>query len=177
MKMRKLWYVIAIAALAACTEDTATDPLVLPVLLSSHGHAHAPTMFRTQLTGSAEVPPNDSRARGHAMFRLSADGTELHYTLVVANILNVTQAHIHVGPPTGTGDVVAWLYPAAPPSQLIEGRSSGVLGEGVITDASLVGPLAGMTLEDLLEEIMEGNAYVNVHTQQIGAGEIRGQLD
>jgi hypothetical protein len=69
------------------------------------------------------------------------------------------------------------LPPAAPPPQLIEGRSSGVLGEGVITDASLVGPLAGMTLEDLLEEIMEGNAYVNVHTQQIGAGEIRGQLD
>jgi len=36
--------------------------------------------------------------------------------------------------------------------------------------------LAGMTLRDLLNEIKDGNAYVNVHTTQNPAGEIRGQL-
>ena len=43
-------------------------------------------------------------------------------------------------------------------------------------ESELVGPLAGMTLDDLILAILENRAYVNVHTEQFGAGEIRGQL-
>jgi hypothetical protein len=39
-----------------------------------------------------------------------------------------------------------------------------------------VGQLAGATLADLVEHIVAGNAYVNVHTSQFPAGEIRGQI-
>jgi hypothetical protein len=74
------------------------------------------------------------------------------------------------------GPVVAWLYPAAPPSVLIPGRFQGVLAAGVITEANLVGPLAGQTLGDLIERMEAGETYVNVHTLNYPAGEVRGQI-
>jgi hypothetical protein len=86
-------------------------------------------------------------------------------------------AHIHLGPVGETGPVVVWLYPDGPPPQEIPGRFDGVLAEGTITSENLVGPLAGATLADLIDEIQAGNAYVNVHTVQNPPGEIRGQID
>lgn len=53
---------------------------------------------------------------------------------------------------------------------------SGILVEGTATADDLVGPLAGSTLDDLIEEINNGNTYVNVHTVQNRPGEIRGQI-
>jgi hypothetical protein len=32
------------------------------------------------------------------------------------------------------------------------------------------------TMEDAMQAILNGNSYVNIHTQQFPAGEIRGQL-
>jgi len=132
--------------------------------------------FRAQLNGESEVHEVVTRARGQAHFQLANDGSSISFKLIVANIENVTMAHIHLAPAGVNGPVVVWLYPFGPPPQLIEGRFNGVLAEGVITDDSLTGPLAGATLDDLLDEIRSGNAYVNVHTSQYGAGEIRGQI-
>jgi hypothetical protein len=132
--------------------------------------------FRAHLSGREEVPPVDTRAQGQAIFQLSEDGTELHYMLIVANIQNVTMAHIHLAPAGVNGPVVAWLYPAGPPPQLIPGRVNGVLARGTITDADVVGLLAGTGVEGLLDAIEAGNTYVNVHTSQFPPGEIRGQI-
>jgi hypothetical protein len=136
--------------------------------------------FVAKLNTAEEVPEPSNFNRnpqGLAKFQLSKDGTELHYKLIVANIENVMMAHIHGPAPVGdTAGVVAWLYPSGPPPQLIEGRFSGVLAEGVITDADLVGNLAGQTVADLVAMIQDGDAYVNVHTQQNPPGEIRGQI-
>ncbi|MDH3290993.1 MAG: CHRD domain-containing protein [Gemmatimonadota bacterium] len=118
----------------------------------------------------------DSKGRGVAMFQLSHDGTMLRYRLNVANIENVLMAHIHIAPAGANGPVAVWLYPSGPPPQLLPGRFQGVLATGTITDANLVGPLAGMTLADLVT-MLDGNmAYVNVHTHQHPGGEIRGQI-
>jgi hypothetical protein len=132
--------------------------------------------FLARLNGDEEVPAVDTRARGQAIFQLSQDGTELQYKLIVANIENVTMAHIHIAPAGANGPVTAWLYPPGPPPQLIPGRSNGVLADGVITADNLVGPLAGQTLSDLLALLRSGDTYVNVHTSQWPAGEIRGQI-
>lgn len=126
--------------------------------------------------GSQEVPAADTRARGQAFFKLSKDGSELDYRLTVANLHNVAQAHIHVGEAGVNGSIVAWLYPDAPPAQLIEGRSSGVLAEGTITADDLVGLSAGQPLSALINLMMGEEAYVNVHTSQFPGGEIRGQI-
>lgn len=133
--------------------------------------------FRTHATAAEEVPSNDSRAQGQAIFQLNEDGTELHYKLIVANIQDVSAAHIHLAPRGVNGGVVAWLFPPSPPGQLLPGRTQGILEQGAITDADVVGPLEGAGLPGLLEEMLAGNTYVNVHTSELPGGEIRGQID
>jgi len=165
----------------------APDTISVPVQFESAptmAGAHAPVSpsgvpenSRTHLSGDEEVPANDSRAQGQAIFQLSRDGTALSYKLIVANVENVTQAHIHRAAAGVNGGIVVWLYPSAPPAQLIPGRSQGPLAAGVITQASLVGTLAGQPLSALLDEMRAGNTYVNVHTSQFPPGEIRGQID
>jgi hypothetical protein len=131
--------------------------------------------FRAHLSG--DEAGADTLAQGQAIFQFSKDGDELSYKLIVANIENVTMAHIHVAPPgEPNGPPVLWLYPDGPPPQLIEGRSDGVLAERTVKENALVGPLDGMTFEDLKMAIVEGRAYVNVHTSQYPPGEIRGTI-
>jgi hypothetical protein len=154
--------------------------LLLIALLAATGvaaFADAPDRaFEARLSGSEEVPPVVTEAWGHAVFNLSNGGTELRYRVIVHNIEDVLMAHIHLGATGENGPVVVWLYPYMPPPQLIEGRFDGVLGKGAITADDLVGDLAGMDLEDLLDEMRAGNTYVNVHTVANPGGEIRGQI-
>jgi hypothetical protein len=112
------------------------------------------------------------------VFKLSDDGSALHYTLIASNIENVLQAHIHlrVNADAGTGGIVVWLYPDGPPAMLIPGRHDGVLAEGTITSANLVNALAGKEISDLVAALDSGLAYVNVHTTLNQPGEIRGNL-
>lgn len=183
MRTRFIAVLIASAVAGACS-DSPTPPLQpstvsVPVQFDTAMHEGAAHNHRTHLTGDAERPtPNDSKGQGQAIFQVSEDGSSIHYKLIVANIQNVTQAHIHCcANAEGTAGVVAWLYPSGPPAQLIPGRSQGILGEGVITQASLVGSLAGQPLSALLDAINNGLAYVNVHTSQFPPGEIRGQIE
>lgn len=131
--------------------------------------------FKAHLTGDQEVPPVETNATGQTIFKLSKDGTELQFKLIVANIENVRMAHIHLAASGENGPVVVWLYPSGPPFVELPGKTNGILAEGVIT-GSLVGPLAGGTLDDLISELEAGNAYVNVHTSAYPGGEIRGQI-
>lgn len=153
-------------------------------LTSFDARAAHPVNYSAQLTGREEVPPRDTNATGHATFQFSKDGLSLSYRIVVANINNVTAAHIHLGARTMNGSAVVTLYgPAAPGG----GRKSGVLASGTITGADLTGDLAGHPLADLVMAMDAGNTYVNVHTDDgAGApdtrsgdfpnGEIRGQI-
>ena len=138
--------------------------------------------FVTPLSGAAERPnPIDTLARGVAIFHLSEDGQSLSYQLIASNIENITQAHIHCcAGAEGTAGVSVFLYPDAPPAQLIPGRHDGVLATGTITAEDVLNPPALTGAEDplaaLIEMIQAGQTYVNVHTSQNGPGEIRGQL-
>lgn len=141
--------------------------LALPFAL-----AVAETEFTTHLAGRNEVPPVETNAQGEAILLVSEDGQSISYKLVVANIENITAAHIHLAAEGVNGPVVVPLYNGP----TISGRFQGSLAEGTITAANLTGPLAGMTIADLLAAIEADNAYVNVHTEQNLGGEIRGQL-
>lgn len=137
---------------------------------------HSQRNFRTHLKGDNEVPAVETNAQGQAIFKVSKDGNSIQYKLIVANIENVFMAHIHNAPAGQNGGIVVWLYPSAPPPQLIPGRSQGILAEGTITADNLMGTLAGQTIADLVELIESGEAYVNVHTDQNPGGEVRGQI-
>jgi hypothetical protein len=115
--------------------------------------------FVAHLSGRDEVPSNESLAQGQAIFHLSADGTQLDYRLIAANIDNVVFAHIHLAPAGVNGPVVAFLF----------------------------GPVAGQPLTALVDAMLAGNTYVNAHTNDgvapagtgpgdLPAGEVRGQI-
>jgi hypothetical protein len=144
MRTRVFAVVLAAAvagAAGACSDGPApTQPaaVTVPVQFQTGMHAGEAHNHRTHLTGDNERPvPNDSQAQGQAIFQASEDGSQIQFKLIVANIENVTQAHIHCCANTeGTAGIVVWLYPSAPPAALIPGRSQGVLAEGVITPVS-----------------------------------------
>ena len=148
----------------------------------------------TPLSAEEEVMPagvvNNSNAVGNAVFQLNPDGTELSYKLIVANIDNAFMAHIHRAPAGVNGGIVVWLYPstAVAPGPVGGGRLQGVIAEGTITAANLVGSLAGQPLSALIALIENGEAYVNVHTNDgvaptntgpgdFPGGEVRGQVE
>ncbi|MGH2451279.1 MAG: CHRD domain-containing protein [Candidatus Limnocylindria bacterium] len=131
----------------------------------------------------------ESNARGVAIFRLSEDGSSLSYQLIVANIENVFQAHIHLAPRGVQGPVVVWLYPSTTPGAgpAGGGRIQGVIATGTITSTNFVSDLAGQPMSALVSAMLAGNTYVNVHTNDgvapantgpgdFPAGEIRGQI-
>ena len=132
--------------------------------------------------GSQEVPPRATQGQAQAIFHLSKDGSSLSYKVIASNIENVFMSHIHMAGPGVNGPIVVWLYPStAPmPGPFGAGRTNGVLAEGTITAANLVGPLAGHPLSDLVTAMSTGNAYVNLHTNDgvdgvdTGAGDFPG---
>jgi hypothetical protein len=186
MRIRLVALSCAAVVAAACSDSfSPTQPGAFTVPLQGSGAKPegVPHNFGTHLSGSQEVPGTDSRATGQAVFQMNADGTALTYSLNVANIQNVTQAHIHCGAAGSNGPVALWLYPSAPPAELIPGRTQGPLGAGTATDgdvvtvaASAVCPGGVASLDELAGKLRTGGAYVNVHTTQFPPGEIRGQI-
>jgi hypothetical protein len=57
-----------------------------------------------------------------------------------------------------------------------DGKFSGTLAEGTITERELMGSLMGKSVKDLVKQIKKGHAYLNVHTDKYPNGEIRGQI-
>ncbi|MEC2351799.1 CHRD domain-containing protein [Bacillus toyonensis] len=129
-------------------------------------------MFFAKLRGRNEVPPVETDARGQAFFKLSRDELSLKFKLELFDIENVVVAHLHLGAKGTNGPVVAFLFGPITNPVSIECATF----TGMITQEDLVGPLAGRTLDALVNEITAGNIYINVHTVQHPNGEIRGQL-
>jgi hypothetical protein len=134
--------------------------------------------WSTHANGSGEVPANDSQGQAQAIFRLSEDGTELDFKLIASNITDVTQSHIHCGTPGVNGPVVVFLYGLGPTVS-----PNGILSEGTVTNANVIArpssaacPGGVENLEDVIEKMNSGGAYVNVHTVALPPGEIRGDI-
>lgn len=124
-------------------------------------------------------------AYGEARVSLSRDRSTLHYTLKVSQTATpIFMAHIHLGPKGQNGPVILWLFGDAGSNPLPitlprdDGPFTGEIS-GMLTEADLIPqPSLGLnTFEDVIANLMRGNAYVNVHTQDHPPGEVRGQLD
>jgi hypothetical protein len=195
MEKQELLVVVAAALVAGCTSDkpAPTSYEIRAPLYAMPPHAgQSDFNFNTHLTGDEETPPNASPAQGQAVLRVSDDGASVDFQLIASNIDNITQAHIHCGPPGVAGPIRIWLFPvigtsgtALPPGG---GRHDGVLASGTFHPAGVTCPVvAGNPSMPVLDAIRAGLAYVNVHTNagagvppgpgNFPAGEIRGQLD
>lgn len=142
-------------------------------------------VFKAKLRGEYEVPPVDTKAHGNFVAHINESYDSLWVNFVANSISNVTGAHIHLGGPAENGPAVATLYGPADPG---EGRHNGHLFQGYLTAGDLIGPLEGENLSKLIVEMRDGNAYVNVHTDDgegdtdtgpgdMSSGEIRGQIE
>lgn len=146
--------------------------VVIAALAFAVDSQSAPRSFKAKLSGKELVPAVRTAASGEATFQLTKDGAGLTYKLTVKDIKNVNGAHIHQGKKGTNGPPVVTLFSG--PKK--EGKFSGTLAEGTIADTDLAGSLQGKTIKALIQLIMEGNAYVNVHTDAHPDGEIRGQI-
>jgi Cu/Zn superoxide dismutase len=118
--------------------------------------------FIAVLAGDKEVPANDSKARGVARVRYNFLDDTVDVKVTIANFTNtITGSHIHQAPAGSNGPVVVGLGAAA------AYRQRGKSYHGEFEDLPYNG--------DLLR-LLNGDAYINVHSNVFPGGEIRGQL-
>lgn len=149
--------------------------------LQTSGVAKAEIIGTATLTGADEVPPNDSNATGYATLDLDPDTGLFDLTLVVEGISladlaevgpNDTPVHIHSAPAGVNGGVVVdlgfqgTLYDAVDSFLLtVDGGNFGGPQGGVNSD-----------IATNISDLLSGGLYINVHTQAVTGGEIRGQI-
>lgn len=132
--------------------------------------AQSDEVFKARLSGTQEVPPNESPAGGSAWVKISDDNIE--YEVNVTDIDKANAAHIHMEEQGKNGPVVLTLFKDEPTE-----LKTGKLAEANLTASNLEGPLKGKAVSDLVTAIKDGKAYVNVHSTDFPDGEIRGQLN
>ena len=126
------------------------------------------------LGGGEETPAPGllTGAVGTATVAVDAANEEIAVTLALFNFpTGTTAGHIHVGPRGIAGPVVInFPIPA--------GRTGDLALTFRVGSAAFVArPENGInTMADAIQAIVGGGAYVNIHTSQFPAGEIRGQL-
>ena len=145
--------------------------------------------YTATATGSQEIagdPPNldgvTTDATCFASFRvtgLSDDG--LKYKLKCWNITGVTQAHIHMGKASENGPNVAFLFDGREAQTgdvngLLRAADRASVSKGTLRSEDLLGELSGEPISALAEQLRNDNAYINVHTEANGPGEVRGQI-
>jgi hypothetical protein len=120
-----------------------------------------PPRYSALLTGDEEVPPVETDGAGFARFKARPVINVIDYYLAVTDIDNLTQAHIHTAP-AGSAN------PA--PTHFLHGPSDGAFGPD--------NPTAGALIFDAQDfvDLLTGYYYVNVHSTDHPAGEIRGQI-
>jgi hypothetical protein len=153
MSKRFLLSVLAstlLVSAAACSDD---DPVV-----------PAAERFTATLNGTSEVPAVTTTATGTAEVTFTTTG--LQYTVNVANIANVTLAHIHG--PAAVGVNAGVILNLAPNVTV----TNGVLATGSATGTSTT----SVSMDSLKTLIRAGLTYVNVHNTANPGGHIRGQL-
>jgi hypothetical protein len=124
------------------------------------------------LGGSEETPAFLTGSSGIANVAVHVPDQEVSVSLSVFNLVTgSTAGHVHVGPRGFAGPVILdFPIPAGRTGDInLEFR----LGSSQLRPQPALGIL---TIADAIQAIISGNAYVNIHTSQNPAGEIRGQL-
>ncbi len=126
---------------------------LLAIAMLMAAPAQAETVFVAELNGSQEVPPNSSEASGNGVFVLNDAQTELSFSIEYTGLeAPETGAHFHNAAPGQNGPAVFTLPPGSPKNGVWEIPS------------------------EMVEELLAGRIYVNIHTELYPGGEIRGDL-
>ena len=140
-------------------------------------HPHYDRHLHVKLTGTQEVPPNDSYLKGDFVINLQ----DREYLLEVDQTIDpkhiARAAHLHCGRDGVNGGVVYGLAVDQNSWQRVQGR---YVLTGIVDDAkfsTVPCPAAPIrNFDELRQAINDGNIYVNIHTQVLPGGEIRAQV-
>ena len=146
--------------------------MVSALLLSAAAASAQVVVATTTLTSGEETPALLTGAAGTAEVAIDTVAKEFAVTLRVFNIPTTTTAgHIHVGPKGVAGPVVI-DFPG------IAGRLGDFVTTFRVGEASFrASAVNGInSIDDVIQAVANGNAYVNIHTTTNPGGEIRGQL-
>jgi len=125
--------------------------------------------YTAGLSAANERPIGASTATGTGTVVFVDNGTSIDWTMTLNNVTGVTQSHIHA-PATvdQNASVIINLFMPNGPT----GTVNGVVARGTITDANN----ANFSLAAIRVLFNNGTAYANIHTSQVLAGAIRGQI-
>jgi len=119
----------------------------------------APVSFTVPLSGAQEVPPVETKGSGSADLTFDPSTRVVTWTITLIGLPSEpTMAHFH-GPATAGKNAGAKVW---------------LSGKG----AAITSPFKGQaTLSPAdAQEFLSGEMYINVHTKDHPAGEIRGQV-
>ena len=135
--------------------NTTLDPVLVRMIVGLNS-----TELDADLDGRQQATPVITPGNGSAFFFLKPDSSQLTYDVKVMGLSGpITATHIHNAPAGIDGSIVKTL------------DFSGNIIKGVWK----TGDSEPLTPE-LIEQLMSGNLYVNVHTAANPGGEIRGQI-
>jgi hypothetical protein len=152
-------------------------------LYASGAHA-APFVFATHMSGPNENPPIPSLGTGFAEVIYDSVLQTLQVSTTFSNLTGTTTvAHIHccVDPP---GTVGVATFPGTFPGFPVGVTAGSYVGSWDLTQTTSYtagflaasGGTASGAEAALFQGMMNGRAYVNIHTSFAGGGEIRGFL-
>ena len=155
------------------------------VMAGPHGEEfHAVLSGFNEVGGlNAETGAILSEGRGTLELELNRADKTISFTLTFSGLTSpVTQAHIHFGKVHMAGGVIVFFCSnlASAPAGTPACPAAGGTVTGTITAANVL-PIAGQNVtagdfDALTDALVSDTAYVNVHTDNFKAGEIRGQI-
>jgi hypothetical protein len=140
--------------------------------------------LREQLSGFEETPiALSTTGSGQFFAQVNAQDDTISYRLSYTDMpTTVTQAHIHFGSASQSGGISVFICTnlGNGPAGTQPCPASPATVTGVMRPADVVGPvgqgIAAGEFDELVAAIRSGTAYVNVHSTQFPAGEIRAQF-
>ena len=134
--------------------------------------------FLAYLSGAQEVPTVDTQGSGRIKVKFAKDLSSVGVDVKVKNLTgNLVAAHFHCGLPGTNGPVAFGLI--SPGDLTFDGkRIRGRLDNSDFTGADCTGAVGRpvSNIAALAFAMEEGLIYLNLHTDAVPSGEIRGQL-
>jgi hypothetical protein len=156
--------------------------------LFAAGIASADDKIRATLRGFQEVPSVSTDGSGTFEAVINKNGDAIDFEITYTGIQGtVTQSHMHVGQRSVNGGIVLWICGTATNPEPANGGNTNVCTspDGHFTGTWRPENVQTLTngqqiktgeLDEVIEAIRAGVAYVNVHSNLSPGGEIRGQV-
>jgi hypothetical protein len=136
----------------------------------------APERFIATLTGTRTVPATTSTNTGTVTFESGLTDSVMTFSLSVANMAGITQAHLHNAAAGANGPILVWLLPVnGTAAQTPSVALNGTISLGSIEPAWVRGT-PRLAMDSVKALMRAGRLYVDVHSSTFTAGEIRGQV-